>query len=73
MIGAGQVWPIASAWVDGIAAGLEKNSPRMDDMIGRRGPTFLQGLARSQTGVQGGRLYSAVQNRGSLTDMLLRQ
>jgi hypothetical protein len=33
MIGAGQVWPIASAWVDGIAAGLKKNSPPMHDMI----------------------------------------
>jgi hypothetical protein len=33
MIGAGQVWPIAAAWVDGIAAGLEKNSPRMHDVI----------------------------------------
>jgi hypothetical protein len=26
MIGAGQVWQIASAWVDWIVAGLEKNS-----------------------------------------------
>jgi hypothetical protein len=34
--GAGQVWQIASAWVEGIAAGLEKNSPRMHDMIDRR-------------------------------------
>ena len=24
MIGAGQVWQMASPWVDGIAAGLEK-------------------------------------------------
>ena len=36
MIGAGQVWPIVSAWVDGIAAGLEKNSPPRHDMIDRR-------------------------------------
>jgi hypothetical protein len=36
VIGAGQVWPIASAWVDGIAAGPEKNSPRMHDTIDRR-------------------------------------
>jgi hypothetical protein len=36
VIGAGQAWPIASAWVDGIAAGLKKNSPRMHDMIDRR-------------------------------------
>jgi hypothetical protein len=28
MINAGQVWQIASAWVDWIAAGLEKNSDR---------------------------------------------
>ena len=42
MIGAGQVWQIASAWVDWIAAGLEKNSPRMHDMIDRRMRAFLQ-------------------------------
>ena len=62
MIGAGHIWPIASAWVDGIAAGLEKNSPRMHDMIDRRVRAFLQGLARSQTGVHGGRLSCAVRN-----------
>jgi choline dehydrogenase-like flavoprotein len=28
MIGAGQLWPIVSAWGDGIAAGLAKNAPR---------------------------------------------
>jgi hypothetical protein len=33
MIGAGHVWPIASAWLNGIAAGLGKNTPRMHDMI----------------------------------------
>jgi hypothetical protein len=33
MIRAGQVWPIASAWLDGIVAGLGKNTPRMHDMI----------------------------------------
>jgi hypothetical protein len=52
MIGAGQAWPIASAWVGRSAAGLEKNSPRMHDMIGHRVRAFLQGLARGQTGVQ---------------------
>jgi hypothetical protein len=62
MIGAGQLWQIASAWVDGIAAGLQKNAPRMHHMIDRRVRAFLQGLARNQTGVQGGRLYCAVQN-----------
>jgi hypothetical protein len=62
MIGAGQVWPIASAWVDWIAAGLEKNSPRMHDMIDRRVRAFRQRLARSQTGVHGGALCRAGQN-----------
>jgi hypothetical protein len=41
VIGAGHVWPIASAWVDGITAGLEKNSPPMHDMIDRRVRAFL--------------------------------
>jgi len=50
MIGAGQVWQVASAWVDRIAAGLQKNSPRMHDMIDRHVRAFLQSLARSQTG-----------------------
>jgi hypothetical protein len=62
MIGAGQLWQIASAWVDGIGAGLQKNSPRMHGMIDRRVRAFLQGLARSQTAMQGGGLYCAVQN-----------
>jgi hypothetical protein len=35
MIDAGQLWPIAAAWVDGIAAGLGKNSPRMHDVMTR--------------------------------------
>jgi hypothetical protein len=56
MIGAGQVCQIASPWVDGIADGLEKNSPRMHDMIDRCVRAFLQGLVRRQTGVQGSRL-----------------
>jgi hypothetical protein len=33
VIGAGHGWPVASAWVDGITAGLEKNLPRMHDTI----------------------------------------
>ena len=45
MIGAGQLWQIASAWVDGIAAGLEKNSPRMHDMIDRRVRAFSARLS----------------------------
>ena len=52
MIGVRHVWQVALAWVDGIAAGLEKNSPRMHDMIDRRVSAFLHGLARSQAGVQ---------------------
>jgi hypothetical protein len=62
MIGAGQLWQIASAWVDGIGAGLQKNAPRMHHMIDRRVRAFLEGLARNQTGVQGGGLYCAAQN-----------
>jgi hypothetical protein len=45
MIGAGHIWQIASAWVDWIAAGLEKNSPRMHGMIDRRVGAFLHGLS----------------------------
>ena len=71
MIGAGHIWQIASAWVDGIAAGLKRNSPRMHDMIDRRVRAFLQGLARSRTGVQGGRPLLRSAKRGSLTDMLV--
>jgi hypothetical protein len=48
--------------VGGIAAGLEKNSPPMHDVIDRRVRAFLHGSARSQTGVAAGRLYRAVQN-----------
>ena len=44
MIGVGQVWPIASAWADGIAAGREKNS-RMHDMIDRRVRAFSARLS----------------------------
>jgi hypothetical protein len=62
MIRAGQAWQIAWAWVDWIAAGLQKNSPRMHDTIDRRVRAFLQGLARSQTSVHGGRLYCVGQN-----------
>ena len=40
MIGAGRIWSIASAWVVGIGAGLEKNSPPMHDMIDRRVRAF---------------------------------
>jgi hypothetical protein len=47
---------LPSVWVDGIVAGGEKNSPPMHDVIDRRVPVLLQGLARGQTGVHGGRL-----------------
>jgi hypothetical protein len=56
MIDAGHVWQVALASVDGIAAALEKNSPRMHYMIDRRVSAFLHGLARSQAGAQSGRL-----------------
>jgi ubiquinone/menaquinone biosynthesis C-methylase UbiE len=48
---------------DQVLRGLEKNSPRMQEIISRRVPTFLQGFARNEAGVQGGRLFSAVQSR----------
>ena len=63
MIGAGQLWQVPLAWVDGIGAGLEKNFPPMHDVIDRRVRAFLHGLAGSQTGVQGGRLSSASAKR----------
>ena len=42
MIGAGQVWPMVSGWVDGIYAGLEKNPPGMGDMIDRHVGAFFR-------------------------------
>jgi hypothetical protein len=56
VIGAGHVWPIASAWVGGIAAGLKKNSPPMHHMIDRRVRVFSARLSPQSTAVQGGRL-----------------
>jgi ubiquinone/menaquinone biosynthesis C-methylase UbiE len=47
---------------DEILRGMEKNSQQWLDLINRRVPTFLHGVARGQTGVQGGRLYRAVRN-----------
>jgi ubiquinone/menaquinone biosynthesis C-methylase UbiE len=41
---------------------MEKNSPQWLDLIDRRVPRFLHGLARAQTGVEGGKFYRAVQN-----------
>jgi hypothetical protein len=55
-MGAGQVWPIASAWIDGTRLQAAENSPRMHDMIDRGVFAFLHGLAPSQTGAHGGRL-----------------
>lgn len=46
---------------DEVRRGLEKNSPRLEEIIGRRVPGLLQGFARSQAGVQGGRLYRGVE------------
>ena len=52
MIGAGQLWQIAPAWLIGIAA-VWGSWPRMHDMIDRRVSAFLDGLACSQIGVHG--------------------
>jgi ubiquinone/menaquinone biosynthesis C-methylase UbiE len=46
---------------DEVRRGLLKISPRMQDVITRRVPGFLQSFARDQTGVQGGGLYRAVE------------
>jgi len=46
---------------DEVKRGLEKNSPRLQELIGRRVPRFLQRFARNQGGVQGGRLYRGVE------------
>jgi hypothetical protein len=52
---------------DEVRRGLDKNSPRMQEIIRRRVPTFLQGVVRNEAGVQGGKLYNGVQNGCSLT------
>ncbi len=39
-----------------------KNSLGMHDVIDRRARAFVQGVAHSQTGVQGGRFSRAMQN-----------
>lgn len=52
MIGVGHVCPIASAQGKRIAAGLERNSPLIREVIVRRVRAFPQGLARGQTAVQ---------------------
>jgi ubiquinone/menaquinone biosynthesis C-methylase UbiE len=46
---------------DEVRRGLEKISPRMQDVITRRVPGFLQVLARDQSGVEGGKLYRGVE------------
>ncbi|HYB37983.1 MAG TPA: class I SAM-dependent methyltransferase [Mycobacterium sp.] len=46
---------------DEFLRGLEENSPRLQDIISRRVPALLRGSARDEAGVQGGRLYRAVQ------------
>jgi ubiquinone/menaquinone biosynthesis C-methylase UbiE len=45
-----------------ILRGMEKNSPRIQDLISRRVPVFLQGLARDQMGGQGSRWYRGMQS-----------
>jgi SAM-dependent methyltransferase len=47
---------------DEVRRGVEKNSPRMQDIISRRVPTLLQGLARNEAFVRGGKRYRAVQS-----------
>jgi SAM-dependent methyltransferase len=46
---------------DEVRRGLEKNSPRLEEIISRRVPKFLQGFARNNGGVRGGRLYHGVE------------
>lgn len=46
---------------DEVMRGLEKNSPRLQELIDRRVPKFLRGFARSNAGVKGGRLYQGVE------------
>ncbi len=45
MIDAGHVWEVASAWVDGITAGLNKNSLPIHDVIDRRVRAFSARLS----------------------------
>jgi ubiquinone/menaquinone biosynthesis C-methylase UbiE len=45
-----------------VARAMEKNSQKWLDLIDRRLPAFLHGLARAQTGVQGEKFYRAVQS-----------
>jgi SAM-dependent methyltransferase len=51
---------------DEVLRGLEKNSSRIEDLISRRVPAFLQGLARSRAGVRDSKFCSALQ-RGEFT------
>jgi fatty-acid O-methyltransferase len=45
-----------------VVRAMDKNSQQWLDLIDRRVPAFLHRLARAQTGVPGGRYYSAVQS-----------
>jgi ubiquinone/menaquinone biosynthesis C-methylase UbiE len=45
-----------------VVRGVEKNSPQWLELIDRRVPALLHGLARGQTPMPGGRLYRAVQS-----------
>ena len=49
---------------DEVKLGMAKNSPRMQELISRRVPGFLQRIARDQTGVSGGALFNGVQQGG---------
>lgn len=48
-----------------VLRGMEKNSPQWLDVIDRRVPAFLRGIARDQTGVQDGVYYRGIQSGGS--------
>jgi ubiquinone/menaquinone biosynthesis C-methylase UbiE len=45
-----------------VVRGMEKDSPRIQDLISRRVPVFLQGLARDQLSGQGSRWYRGMQS-----------
>ena len=44
-----------------VLRGMEKNSQQPQDLVDRHVPTFLRGLIRDGTGVQGSALYHALQ------------
>jgi SAM-dependent methyltransferase len=50
----------------GVLRGMDRNSPRSQALIARHLPKFLHGLGRDFAGVQGSRVYTALQ-RGELS------